>query len=272
MYNSNFMAGYWIGLLISCIVFGCITRAINSSKGREGGFWWGFFLGVIGIIVVACRRSEVEEKPSYQSYNNNYSYNNNPSGYLGQRSSTQPAQPKKPAGWKCAKCGKENETSSKFCSECGERRHYKWICASCGKENAPEIKFCPECGNQQTEEQEQIPVVSPEKKEPRTLPEEFEGLTTAKDIYLHFNKLCAGKMDEDCLAMEKILIELCQREERGEKEVYVSAVSRLRSFYKHGCRVFEVDRSGVTFTCPNCGKEARSNRKVCVECSALFRD
>ena len=72
MYNSGFAAGYWIGLLISCIVFGIITRCINSAKGRDGGFWWGFFLGAIGIIVVACRRSVVEERPSYQS---NYSYN-----------------------------------------------------------------------------------------------------------------------------------------------------------------------------------------------------
>jgi hypothetical protein len=44
-----------VGLIGACI-FGAITKGINEQKGYEGGFWWGFFLGVIGIIVVACRQ------------------------------------------------------------------------------------------------------------------------------------------------------------------------------------------------------------------------
>ena len=41
---------------VSCI-FGAITKAINEGKGYYGGFAWGFWLGWIGIIVVACRES-----------------------------------------------------------------------------------------------------------------------------------------------------------------------------------------------------------------------
>ena len=44
-----------IGLVVS-IVFGCITKGINENKGYDGGFAWGFWLGWIGIIVVACRQ------------------------------------------------------------------------------------------------------------------------------------------------------------------------------------------------------------------------
>ena len=42
-------------VLIAGIVCGCISKSINESKGYEGGFAWGFFLSVIGIIVVAVK-------------------------------------------------------------------------------------------------------------------------------------------------------------------------------------------------------------------------
>lgn len=38
--------------------FGAITKRINEDKGYDGGFAWGFFLGVMGIVVVACRPFE----------------------------------------------------------------------------------------------------------------------------------------------------------------------------------------------------------------------
>lgn len=41
--------------LIFAIIFGFIAKHISSGRGMEGGFWWGFFLGIIGIIVVAVR-------------------------------------------------------------------------------------------------------------------------------------------------------------------------------------------------------------------------
>ncbi len=47
---------YVIGWLISALIFGFIAKAIASGKGQEGGFWWGFFLGIIGLIVVAVKK------------------------------------------------------------------------------------------------------------------------------------------------------------------------------------------------------------------------
>ena len=55
VYSSGFAIGYIIGILILCCIFGFITKHINESKGYTGGFAWGFFLAVIGIIVVACK-------------------------------------------------------------------------------------------------------------------------------------------------------------------------------------------------------------------------
>ena len=55
MDGATYSVIYLITILVVQIVFGLITKKINNNRGREGGFWWGFFLGVIGIIVVAVR-------------------------------------------------------------------------------------------------------------------------------------------------------------------------------------------------------------------------
>lgn len=44
-----------IVVLIYSLVCGFVSKAINNNRGKDGGFWWGFFLGVIGIVVVAVR-------------------------------------------------------------------------------------------------------------------------------------------------------------------------------------------------------------------------
>ncbi len=37
------------------IILGFQTKKMNAAKGLNGGYWWGFFLGVLGVIVVALR-------------------------------------------------------------------------------------------------------------------------------------------------------------------------------------------------------------------------
>lgn len=44
-----------IGYIINGIIFGSITRYISRSKGYENGFAWGFWLGIIGLLVVGFR-------------------------------------------------------------------------------------------------------------------------------------------------------------------------------------------------------------------------
>lgn len=67
MYYSGAL-GYIVGGLIGCIIFGFISKYINESKGYEGGFAWGFWLNLIGIIVVACKP---DNRPNAQAQDNN---------------------------------------------------------------------------------------------------------------------------------------------------------------------------------------------------------
>lgn len=91
---------YTLGYLVTAIIWGIITYSVNNNKGYYGGFWWGFFLGFIGLIVVACKtdnrtlayyRSQEEE--TVHRYNSNEINN---------------ARLINEGGWKCAKCGRTN--------------------------------------------------------------------------------------------------------------------------------------------------------------------
>lgn len=89
-----------ISIGVSCI-FGAITHAIQDSKGySETGFWWGFWLGWIGIIVVAC-------KPNINEYYYSRRSGNGPSPVV--TSATVPQ-----GGWRCS-CGR---THAGYVSSC----------------------------------------------------------------------------------------------------------------------------------------------------------
>src|SRR5216684_447605 len=45
---------------------------------------------------------------------------------------------------RCARCGSENPSSTRFCGECGGPFAVK--CPKCGVENTAPFKFCRECG------------------------------------------------------------------------------------------------------------------------------
>lgn len=62
---TDYFIGYCVVVIIVSCIFGAITKNINENKGYDGGFAWGFFLGIIGIIVVACRSDA--PKSSYVS-------------------------------------------------------------------------------------------------------------------------------------------------------------------------------------------------------------
>ena len=72
--------------------------------------------------------------------------------------------------WICTQCGKEFDSATKFCGECGGKVTEKnpveeivpvWICTKCGKEFDAATKFCGECGGKVTEKkpvEEIVPV------------------------------------------------------------------------------------------------------------------
>ena len=47
-----------IGFILWRAVLGLVSRRVMKNRGGKGGFWWGFFLGVVGIIVEAVRPKE----------------------------------------------------------------------------------------------------------------------------------------------------------------------------------------------------------------------
>ena len=92
-----------IGLIIS-IIFGFVCKAIASSRGMEGGFWWGFFLSVIGIVVVAVRPNEQASDRSRSTARTSSSFD--PDSYVPL------------GGWRCKNCGKPHYAYQSVCS-CG---------------------------------------------------------------------------------------------------------------------------------------------------------
>ena len=106
--DEEYMIAYFVVGLISCIIFGCITRAINTNKGYEGGFAWGFWLGVIGIIVVACRADN-------RHYYDESEENSALSAYAKEVSERRIMDD---GGWKCSRCGRINASYSTSCA-CG---------------------------------------------------------------------------------------------------------------------------------------------------------
>ncbi len=47
---------------------------------------------------------------------------------------------------KCPKCGAENNSTSKFCGNCGEKLAKARHCTQCGQKLESNQKFCPNCG------------------------------------------------------------------------------------------------------------------------------
>ncbi len=52
------------------VIFGFITSSMNEEKGYSSGFAWGFFLGVIGIIIIAIRPFKPENNENAYTDNN----------------------------------------------------------------------------------------------------------------------------------------------------------------------------------------------------------
>ena len=53
--------------LVDGIIFGFLCLDLNNKKGYEGGFWLGFFFGLIALIYYACLPENKEEKNNQQT-------------------------------------------------------------------------------------------------------------------------------------------------------------------------------------------------------------
>ena len=104
--GGNDMGTTIISLVITIIVgclWGAATYTINENKGYyNNGFWWGFWLGLIGLIVVLCKPDA--RTNYYETY-----------GYPSQYGNKIPE-----GGWKCT-CGTIHSSYVTSCS-CGKSK------------------------------------------------------------------------------------------------------------------------------------------------------
>lgn len=99
----------------------------------------------------------------------------------------------------------------------------------------------------------------------------YEKLHSAAEIYKHFCECYKENSNEDTEACADRLKKIAEREQVENVNAKNNALSLVKSFYKHDCRIFAVDRSGATFRCPVCGNKIFSDRRSCHHCGALFR-
>jgi len=124
-------AYWWIWLIVAVIaavvesvIFGAITRAINRAKNRDGGFWWGFFLGVIGIIVVAVRPSvaiDVPRKKTVVTKDGKKVAVNNEHLVFKNYDNLYKVSGNSVAIKRCPKCGKNVIAMDTYCDFCGTK-------------------------------------------------------------------------------------------------------------------------------------------------------
>lgn len=123
--------------VVLCIVFGAISKRINESKGYYGGFAWGFWLGIIGIVIVACRQS------NYSSYSSeNYEYRAALSSLAAEETNSKLLRD---GGWKCFNCKRVNAKYIGTCS-CGlsavdSKKKYNEEATRKQEEDHPEIQL-----------------------------------------------------------------------------------------------------------------------------------
>lgn len=95
--------------IIQGIIFGFATQTIIESKGyRDNWFWWGFFFGLIALIV-ACAKPQ---NTYYSPYQGGGLYKSADTLYNEQMMAE--------GGWKCS-CGKVQASYVSSCS-CGKSK------------------------------------------------------------------------------------------------------------------------------------------------------
>lgn len=120
---------YLLAFVIGGAIWGLVTKKVAESKGYyyDNSFWWGFFLGFIGLIVILVRPD-----------------NHNQEVRRLQPESTYPTDSGR---WICSNCGTENGSRS-TCLSCGAGKPQSaagsWRC-QCGKINAGYTGTCS-CG------------------------------------------------------------------------------------------------------------------------------
>ena len=96
---------FFIIAIVGGVIFGFATQTIIDNKGyEENWFWWGFFFGIVALIVAAS-------KPENASRDNG-------NVAAEEKNSTQMISS---GSWKCKKCGRINASYTGTCA-CGMKK------------------------------------------------------------------------------------------------------------------------------------------------------
>lgn len=112
--------------LIGGLIFGSAARRVSEYRAEPDGFWWGFWLGGIGLLIVIFRRSAVEEVHTA------------PPGSSARQS------------WLCSQCGARNPAGREQCQSCSAMRdapNPTRNCPACGAKNKALNANCFACGH-----------------------------------------------------------------------------------------------------------------------------
>ena len=137
-------AGYYIVAsifsILSTIAAIIVATIIAKKKGRSGGWGWlALLIGWIAVIIVACLPSE-NKANTYNTNSYTNSYSNTPYGNTNYG-----------ASWTCSNCNSVNDSTSLFCSNCGNAKQNKWKCKECNILNDPNNNYCSNCGSKKPE-------------------------------------------------------------------------------------------------------------------------
>lgn len=75
---------YFIITIVLAVIFGFATKIVIENKGYDDNwFWWGFFFGIIALIVACAKPQNIDYssynsqpfQPTYTSYQTSYGSN-----------------------------------------------------------------------------------------------------------------------------------------------------------------------------------------------------
>lgn len=154
---STFISVYFFIVLAigigASIAWGFGVRAVIHNKGyHEDWFWWGFFFGLIALIV-ALTKPDLRQTPMYYQQPTYYQPQQPMYYQPGVAHHQTYAQPSSSSAWKCPKCGEINSNSMTSCS-CGTLKPSAtsgaapstfWRCRRCNRDNPDYASTCS-CG------------------------------------------------------------------------------------------------------------------------------
>ena len=103
--------------LIRGCVWGFATQAIIENKGYyENWFWWGFFFGIIAVLVALSK----PESRAYSSANTRY-LSGVADTFSAERDKGNMSRVVDGSGWKCHFCNRVNNSYTGTCA-CGKTK------------------------------------------------------------------------------------------------------------------------------------------------------